>query len=109
MGTRLDFGVFPVLDRNAPHCGHQIYVTKKPPEVKGVDYGPLFLPKIPIFDQDDFNRLESAIHNLKDVETKEFWIPLIEPKSDSELSRFVDRLISMEKGKANFSAQTPKQ
>lgn len=104
-----NFGIFPVLDRNAPHCGHQIFVTKKPPEVKGVNYDPSFLPKIPIFDQEDFNRVESALSSLPNADSKEFWQPLVEPKNDSELFRFVERLISMEKTRNNFSAQTPKR
>lgn len=100
-----DMKIYPVLDRSGTHCGHNIYIEKRPPEIKGINYDGFFTPQIPMFDVSDFARLEQAIESIEDPLVKGFWFPLIDPKPDSELSRYVDRLISMGKIKSNFSTK----
>lgn len=92
------------LERSGDHCGHNIWILSKPIPIKGINYPEDFWVYRPIYDNEDFKFLQSAYNSIENEDIKEFWEPIVFPKTrDNNLSLYADRLNQMKKVKDKYS------
>jgi len=92
------------LEKSGDHCGHNIWILSKPIPIKGINYPNDYWVYRPIYDNEDFKVLQSAYNSIEDVNVKDFWEPIVFPRTrDNNLSLYAERLNQMKKVKDKYS------
>ena len=88
-------GIHLELSNEGSHVYHKIWIPDRPKPLEGIKCPDAFLPQREMYSMEDFRLLETVLEQAP-TDVKDFWLPLVQPKSgDSDLQAFSERKLKM--------------